>query len=60
MGAYSRVALIQGKDLGKLFNNPVSRVRAYSRVSAYSRDALNRSITVLVLDLRRKLTTLFT
>ena len=29
-----------------LFDNPVSRVGAYSRVRAYSRGALNRSITV--------------
>ena len=32
--------------MGKLFNNPVSRVAAYSRVGAYSRGVLNRSITV--------------
>ena len=30
----------------QIFNNPVSRVGAYSRAGAYSREALNRSITV--------------
>ena len=41
-----RWALIQGKDLGHLFNNPVSRVGAYSRVGVYSRVALIQIITV--------------
>ena len=37
VGAYSR---------GRLFNNPVSKVGAYSRVGAYLKEALNRSFTV--------------
>ena len=39
--------LFEAKIRGHLFNNPVSRVDAYSRVGAYSRVALNRSITVV-------------
>ena len=43
--------LFEAKIWGKLFNNPVSRVGSYSRVGAYSRGALNRSITVVDLNL---------
>ena len=40
--------LLEAKVLGRLLNNPVSRVGAYWRVGAYSRDALNLSITVVI------------
>ena len=39
--------IFKAKILGYLLNNPVSRVSAYSRVGAYSRGALDRSITVV-------------
>ena len=38
--------IFEANILGYLFNNPVSRVGTYSRVGAYSRDVLIRSITV--------------
>ena len=44
--------LFKAKIWGHLFNNHVSMVGAYSGVGTYSRDALNRSITVYTWDLQ--------